>query len=40
MLEILVPKHRVGPEEHEVRVCLRPSPWSERTYVDLTEALV
>ncbi|XP_071732822.1 uncharacterized protein [Rutidosis leptorrhynchoides] len=25
MLEILVPKHRVGPEEHEVRVCLRPS---------------
>ncbi|CAN6442576.1 unnamed protein product [Victoria cruziana] len=23
-LEILVPKHRVGPEEHEVRVCLRP----------------
>ncbi|CAH9113326.1 unnamed protein product [Cuscuta europaea] len=29
MLEILVPKHRVGPEEHEVRVCLRPSPWSE-----------
>lgn len=40
MLEILVPKHRVGPEEHEVRVCLRPSPWSERTYVDLTEALI
>ncbi|KAI5659828.1 hypothetical protein M9H77_28621 [Catharanthus roseus] len=40
MLEILVPKHRVGPEEHEVRVCLHPSPWSERTYVDLTEALV
>lgn len=40
MLEILVPKHRVGPEEHEVRVCLRPSPWSERAYVDLTEALV
>ncbi|VFQ90688.1 unnamed protein product [Cuscuta campestris] len=29
MLEILVPKHRAGPEEHEVRVCLRPSPWSE-----------
>nr|GEU79170.1 hypothetical protein [Tanacetum cinerariifolium] len=25
MLEIIVPKHRVGPEEHEVRVCLRPS---------------
>ncbi|KAI3731088.1 hypothetical protein L1987_62271 [Smallanthus sonchifolius] len=25
MLEILVPKHRVGPEEHEVRVCLRSS---------------
>lgn len=24
ILEILVPKHRVGPEEHEVRVCLRP----------------
>ncbi|CAN6921179.1 unnamed protein product [Brassica oleracea] len=23
-LEVLVPKHRVGPEEHEVRVCLRP----------------
>ncbi|KAK4759135.1 hypothetical protein SAY87_020436 [Trapa incisa] len=22
-LEIIVPKHRVGPEEHEVRVCLR-----------------
>ncbi|XP_021910373.1 uncharacterized protein LOC110824130 [Carica papaya] len=29
MLEIMVPKHHVGPEEHEVRVCLRPSPWSE-----------
>uniref|UniRef100_A0A6N2NL12 SHSP domain-containing protein n=1 Tax=Salix viminalis TaxID=40686 RepID=A0A6N2NL12_SALVM len=29
VLEIIVPKHRVGPEEHEVRVCLRPSPWSE-----------
>uniref|UniRef100_A0A7N0V6N2 HSP20-like chaperones superfamily protein n=1 Tax=Kalanchoe fedtschenkoi TaxID=63787 RepID=A0A7N0V6N2_KALFE len=29
MLEIMVPKHRVGPEEHEVRVCLRPSPWSQ-----------
>ncbi|XAR72030.1 hypothetical protein NMG60_11018519 [Bertholletia excelsa] len=40
MLEIIVPKHRVGPEEHEVHVCLRPSPWSERAYVDLTEALV
>lgn len=24
VLEILVPKHRSGPEEHEVRVCLRP----------------
>lgn len=24
MLEIFVPKQRVGPEEHEVRVCLRP----------------
>lgn len=23
-LEIMVPKHHVGPEEHEVRVCLRP----------------
>ncbi|CAL5352830.1 unnamed protein product [Camellia sinensis] len=23
-LEIMVPKLRVGPEEHEVRVCLRP----------------
>ncbi|GAV90539.1 hypothetical protein CFOL_v3_33948 [Cephalotus follicularis] len=40
MLEIIVPKHRTGPEEHEVRVCLRPSPWSERAYVDLQEALV
>ncbi len=40
MLEIIVPKHRVGPEEHEVHVCLRPSPWSERAYVDLKEALV
>ncbi|KAK3034390.1 hypothetical protein RJ639_033661 [Escallonia herrerae] len=40
MLEIIVPKHRAGPEEHEVHVCLRPSPWSERAYVDLTEALV
>ncbi|VVB02291.1 unnamed protein product [Arabis nemorensis] len=24
VLEILVPKLRAGPEEHEVRVCLRP----------------
>lgn len=24
ILEIMVPKHRVGPEEHEVHVCLRP----------------
>ncbi|KAE8720216.1 HSP20-like chaperones superfamily protein isoform 2 [Hibiscus syriacus] len=24
-LEIIVPKHRTGPEEHEVRVCLRPN---------------
>ncbi|XP_065870131.1 uncharacterized protein [Euphorbia lathyris] len=24
MLEIIVPKNRLGPEEHEVRVCLRP----------------
>jgi HSP20 family molecular chaperone IbpA len=24
VLEIMVPKLRVGPEEHEVRVCLRP----------------
>ncbi|KAA8539445.1 hypothetical protein F0562_026137 [Nyssa sinensis] len=40
MLEIIVPKHRVGPEEHEVRVCLRPSRWSDHPYVDLTEALV
>ncbi|CAL9105063.1 unnamed protein product, partial [Musa textilis] len=24
LLEIMVPKHRVGPEEHEVRVCMRP----------------
>lgn len=35
MLEVIVPKNRVGPEEHEVRVCLRPSPWSERPFVDL-----
>ncbi|KAJ8765849.1 hypothetical protein K2173_020365 [Erythroxylum novogranatense] len=40
MLEIIVPKHRVGPEEHEVHVCLRPSPWSERAFVDLKETLV
>ncbi|XWS66009.1 hypothetical protein CRYUN_Cryun05aG0163300 [Craigia yunnanensis] len=35
MLEIIVPKHQVGPEEHEVTVCLRPSPWSERAFLDL-----
>lgn len=40
MLEILVPKRHVGPEEHEVRVSLRPSPWSERAYMDFTDALV
>lgn len=40
MLEIIVPKHREGPEEHEVRVCLRPSPWNERPYVDLSENLI
>ncbi|XAR66299.1 hypothetical protein NMG60_11012479 [Bertholletia excelsa] len=40
MLEIIVPKHRVGPEEHEVHVCRRPSPWRERAYVDWTKALV
>ncbi|KAJ4719854.1 HSP20-like chaperones superfamily protein [Melia azedarach] len=40
MLEIIVPKNRVGPEEHEVRVCLRPSPWNERPFVDLEEAFV
>ncbi|GKU91919.1 hypothetical protein SLEP1_g5724 [Rubroshorea leprosula] len=40
MLEIIVPKHRAGPEEHEVQVCLRPSPWSERSFVDLEEQLV
>lgn len=40
MLEIIVPKHHEGPEEHEVRVCLRPSPWNERAYVGLTETLV
>ncbi|CAL9008018.1 hypothetical protein PRUPE_2G233000 [Prunus persica] len=33
MLEIMVPKRRVGPEEHEVRVCLRPSPWNEREHL-------
>ncbi|XP_074286694.1 uncharacterized protein LOC141611936 [Silene latifolia] len=27
MLEIMVPKQHVIPEEHEVLVCLRPSPW-------------
>ncbi|CAN1174009.1 hypothetical protein LINPERPRIM_LOCUS9636 [Linum perenne] len=37
MLEVIVPKHRVGPEEHEVRVCLRPSPLSERAFIDLKE---
>ncbi|EXC20160.1 hypothetical protein L484_011404 [Morus notabilis] len=37
VLEIIVPKHRIGPEEHEVRVCLRPSPWNERPYCDLKE---
>ncbi|KAJ9539932.1 hypothetical protein OSB04_026438 [Centaurea solstitialis] len=40
MLEIIVPKHREGPEEHEVRVCLRPTPWNERPYVDLSETLI
>lgn len=40
MLEIMVPKHRVEQKEHEVRVCLRSSVWSERAYVDLKEALV
>ncbi|KAG9151492.1 hypothetical protein Leryth_015112 [Lithospermum erythrorhizon] len=40
MLEIIVPKHHVGPEEHEVLVCLRSSPWSENPHVGLTEALV
>jgi hypothetical protein len=40
MLEIIVPKHRTGPEEHEVQVCLRPSSWSERPFVDLEETLV
>ncbi|PHT54357.1 hypothetical protein CQW23_08819 [Capsicum baccatum] len=39
MLEIHVPKQRVGPEEHEVLVCLRPSPWTTHAYVDLTEAM-
>lgn len=40
MLEIIVPKHLVGPEEHEVRVCFRPSPWSERAFVDLEKSIV
>uniref|UniRef100_A0A2P2KN33 HSP20-like chaperones superfamily protein n=1 Tax=Rhizophora mucronata TaxID=61149 RepID=A0A2P2KN33_RHIMU len=40
MLEIIVPKHCIGPEEHEVRVCLRPSPWSKRPFVDLKETLI
>lgn len=40
VLEIMVPKQRLVPEEHEVRVCLRPSPWAERAFVDLQEALV
>lgn len=39
VLEIMVPKQRAAPEEHEVRVCLRPSPWVERPF-DLQEALV
>lgn len=38
VLEILVPKQRAVPEEHEVRVCLRPAPWV--AFVDLQEALV
>lgn len=38
-LEILVPKHHAGPEEREVRVCFRPSTWTERAFVDLEEAL-
>ncbi|TXG49756.1 hypothetical protein EZV62_025631 [Acer yangbiense] len=40
MLEIIVPKNRIGPEEHEVRVCLRPSPWGERPFVDLKESYI
>ncbi|KAL9227087.1 hypothetical protein vseg_002823 [Gypsophila vaccaria] len=27
MLEIMVPKQQAVPEEHEVHVCLQPSPW-------------
>uniref|UniRef100_A0A7N0V5S5 HSP20-like chaperones superfamily protein n=1 Tax=Kalanchoe fedtschenkoi TaxID=63787 RepID=A0A7N0V5S5_KALFE len=30
LLEIMVPKHRTGPEEHEVQVSLRHSYWSEK----------
>ncbi|KAK4836587.1 hypothetical protein QYF36_025097 [Acer negundo] len=33
MLEIIVPKNRIGPEEHEVRVCSRP-------FVDLKESYI
>ncbi|XP_010030978.2 uncharacterized protein LOC104420901 [Eucalyptus grandis] len=29
VLEIIVPKHHAGPEEHEVRVCFNPSSWSD-----------
>ncbi|KAI4383988.1 hypothetical protein MLD38_009765 [Melastoma candidum] len=29
VLEINVPKHHLRPEEHEVRVCFRPSAWSD-----------
>ncbi|KAI4370609.1 hypothetical protein MLD38_018945 [Melastoma candidum] len=29
VLEINVPKHHNGPEEHEVHVCFRPSAWSD-----------
>ncbi|GJR37020.1 hypothetical protein Tco_1212704 [Tanacetum coccineum] len=36
-LEIIVPKHREGPEEHEVRVCLRPY---DRPFVDLSSTLM
>ncbi|KAK4797563.1 hypothetical protein SAY86_029889 [Trapa natans] len=38
-LEILVPKHHQGQEEHEVRVCLRPPTWTMGAFVDLGEAL-
>ncbi|XP_076930141.1 uncharacterized protein LOC143594804 [Bidens hawaiensis] len=38
ILEIVVPKHREGPEEHEVRVCLRVC--DQRQYVDFTETLI